>query len=92
MNISRVQAAQAAVASTVGNDRRRAAPKEEVSRTRADRVELSGAARELAKQYAKQGLTPERIQEVRQQIAQGKYNQPEVVEELAWRLIEQGVV
>lgn len=92
MNINRVQAAGTAVAVAAGGELRRAGSNESVTRSRVDRVEISGAAKELAKQYSRSGLTAERIQEVRQQIERGMYNEPEVVEELAWRLIEAGVV
>ena len=56
------------------------------------RAEISGAARELAEKYASQGLSAERIGQLRKQIEEGIYPQPAVVEELAWRLIESGIV
>lgn len=57
-----------------------------------DRIQISLAARDLAERFANQGLSAERIGQLRQQIEAGVYPEPQILEELAWRLIEAGVV
>lgn len=72
--------------------RKREGAESTATRGTRDSVQISGTARALAEQYANEGLTPARIQTIRHQIQAGSYNQPEAVEELAWRLIESGIV
>lgn len=72
--------------------RKREGAESTATRGARDSVQISGTARALAEQYANEGLTPARIQTIRHQIQAGAYNQPEAVEELAWRLIESGIV
>lgn len=60
--------------------------------SRGDQVDISEAARALASQHTRGGLTPERIREIRQQIERGAYNAVEVAEEVARRLLKAGVV
>ena len=57
-----------------------------------DRVELSIAAQALAKQYSANGLTPDRIRQIRTQVESGVRSSPSFAESLAWRLIEAGIV
>lgn len=58
-----------------------------------DEVDLSDAGRALADQArAEQGqeLTPERAEEIRQRVADGVYDSPEVIQETARQLLESG--
>lgn len=59
---------------------------------RADRVEISTEAREKAAQLQVEGLSPERVAEIRQRLADGTYNSPEVIDEVARQIIERGDV
>lgn len=94
MRIDRLQGGYGAPAVDVGRTagRKREGAESTASRGARDSVQISGTARALAEQYANEGLTPARIQTIRTQIQAGAYNQPEAVEELAWRLIESGIV
>jgi len=61
---------------------------------RADRVEISEEARERALAAADEGtgLSPERLTEIRQRIADGAYDTPEVLDHVARAMIERGDV
>lgn len=54
---------------------------------RGDQVHLSAAALALSEAHAARTMTPERVQLYRERVAQGFYEQPEVIEELARRLL-----
>ena len=65
--------------------------------SRADQVQISDAGRALAAQVegkdgAREGLSAERVSEIRQRIYEGAYNSVEVVEEVARRMLERGDV
>ena len=93
MRIDRLQGGYATLATDAPKaGRKKESPESSGSRSTRDSVQISGTARALAEQYASEGLTPARIQTIRHQIQAGAYNQPEAVEELAWRLIESGLV
>jgi hypothetical protein len=75
--------------------RQRARPdghvKPETAETAADRVELSPAAKELrelaaANRPEANTISPERMKQVLQRIADGFYDRPEVIDEVARRL------
>ena len=65
---------------------------------RSDQVQISDAGRALASQAAAsagnavetQGLTPERIAEIRGRILEGAYDSVEVVDQVARRMLEHG--
>jgi hypothetical protein len=65
---------------------------------RSDQVQISNAGRALASQAATgagqtsdvQGLSPERVSEIRDKILQGAYNSVEVVDQVARRMLERG--
>lgn len=61
---------------------------------RADRVEISEEAREraLAAAGERESLSPERLAQIRQRIADGTYNTPEVLDHVARAMIERGDV
>ena len=91
MRINHAQSAYVRVALENTQGRRKDQPEVAEPRARGgDKVEFSGAA--LAKRYQNEGLTAGRIGELRQQIERGVHNEPGYVEELAWRLIEAGIV
>jgi anti-sigma28 factor (negative regulator of flagellin synthesis) len=68
------------------------------SATRSDQVQISNAGRALASQAATgagqtadvQGLSPERVAEIRDRVLQGAYNSVEVVDQVARRMLERG--
>lgn len=57
-----------------------------------DQVDLSDAGRALADRVQSEDevLTPERTEELRQRVADGVYDEPEVMEETARRILESG--
>jgi len=55
---------------------------------RGDSVEISAEARGLASE----GLDPERLVEIRENIRQGRYDQPGVAEDVARRILASGDV
>lgn len=59
-----------------------------------DRVEISDAGRAMAMQdevkAAGRELTPERIAELRERIRAGTYDQPEIVSQVASRILDSG--
>jgi hypothetical protein len=65
---------------------------------RGDQVQISNAGRALASQAASgagqtadvQGLSAERVSEIRDRILQGAYNSVEVVDQVARRMLESG--
>lgn len=59
-----------------------------------DTVEISEQARERALAAADEGagLSPERLSEIRQRIADGAYDSPEVLDRVARAMIERGDV
>ncbi len=59
---------------------------------RADSVEISEEARERALSAAESSLSPERVEELRQRIADGSYDTPEVLDAVARAMIERGDV
>jgi flagellar biosynthesis anti-sigma factor FlgM len=60
---------------------------------RADRVEISSAGQQMAAQLDDvPGLAPERVAEIRQRIADGSYDAPDVIYTVALRMIENGDV
>ena len=60
---------------------------------RADRVEISAEARQAAAKLGEvPGLSPERVAEIRQKLADGSYDSAEVVETIARRMIDRGDV
>lgn len=60
---------------------------------RTDRVEISAQAREAAAKLGEvPGLSPERVAQIRQKLADGSYNSAEVVETVARRMIQRGDV
>jgi len=71
-----------------------AAPAAPASRT--DRVEISDAGRALAAQGAEapaaEGMSPERLAELRQRVLGGAYNSLAVVDQIARRMIQGGDV
>ena len=70
-------------------DRKEGAPKA-VRATRGDQVEISVAGRVLAASAA--GLGSDVIEEVRERVATGFYDSPEIAEIVAQRLIDSGVI
>ena len=63
--------------------------------SRSDRVQISDAGRALAAQAASdvpqsEGLSPERVDQIRQRILKGAYNSTEVVDQVARRMLERG--
>lgn len=65
--------------------------------SRGDEVRISDAGRALAAQVegkdgAREGLSAERVAQIRQRIYEGAYNSAEVVEEVARRMLERGDV
>jgi flagellar biosynthesis anti-sigma factor FlgM len=60
---------------------------------RADRVDISREGRDLAAKLDNvPGLSAERVAEIRQKIADGSYDSPEVLETVARRMIDSGDV
>lgn len=58
------------------------------TRERTDSVQISSEAREMAAG----GLTPERIEELREKIRDGAYDRPNVAEDVARRILASGDV
>ncbi len=58
-----------------------------------DRVEISAEARQrAAESQTVSGLSPERVAEIKDRLADGSYGSTEVLETIAHRMIEQGDV
>jgi hypothetical protein len=57
-----------------------------------DRIEISAEARALAEASADAPLSPEQLAELRQWIADGGYDAPEVLDVIARRLLQSGEV
>lgn len=62
------------------------------SARRTDKVEISAQAREQAEALNREGLSNERIAEIRAKLADGSYDTPEVLESIARKIIEHGDV
>jgi hypothetical protein len=64
--------------------------------TRTDRVEISDAGRALAAQGPEatpaEGMSPERLAELRQRVLGGAYNSLAVVDQIARRMLQSGDV
>jgi len=63
--------------------------------SRSDRVQISDAGRALAAQLegpagVREGLSPDRVAQIRKQILEGAYNSVEVAEQVARRMLERG--
>jgi anti-sigma28 factor (negative regulator of flagellin synthesis) len=95
IDIRRAELTKAVQSQTESGKKQEQASQASAQPSRSDRVQISDAGRALAAQAANgatesEGLSPERVDQIRQRILQGAYNSTEVVDQVARRMLERG--